>query len=112
MYRFSQPVFTILKDEIINKILVKRQNRAVSTLGKNVSLLKDYKAMKDKKKLEELLKVIKRIDHKNPGMQEITDVSMIEVCAEESVSSEKVFFYFCCCLYLNTNLGRFFRGLF
>ena len=49
--------------------------------------MKDYKAMKDKKKLEELLKVIKRIDHKNPGMQEITDVPMIEVCAEESASS-------------------------
>ena len=51
-------------------------------------MLKDCQAMKDKKKLEVLLllKVIMRIDHKNPGIQEIIDASMIEVCAEESIS--------------------------
>ena len=48
--------------------------------------------MKDKKKLEVLLKVIKRIYDKNPRTQEMIDASMIEVCAEEFVSPELVFF--------------------
>ena len=50
--------------------------------------------MKDKKKLEVLLKVIKRIYDKNPGLQEMMDVSIVEVCAEEGISPEQVFFYF------------------
>ena len=50
--------------------------------------------MKDKKKLDVLLKVIKRIYDKDPGMQEMIDASMMEVCAEEGVSPEQVFFYF------------------
>ena len=41
-----------------------------------------------------LLKVIKRVYDKNPGMQEMIDASMIEKCAEESVSPEQIFFYF------------------
>ena len=48
--------------------------------------------MKDKKKLEVSLKVIKRIYDKNPGMQEMIDASMIEVCTEEGVSPERLFF--------------------
>ena len=51
-----------------------------------------YNAMKDKKKLEVSLKVIKRIYDKNPGMQEMIDASMIEVCTEEGVSPERLFF--------------------
>ena len=51
-----------------------------------------YNAMKDKKKLEVSLKVIKRIYDKNPGMQEMIDASMIEVCTEEGVSPEQLFF--------------------
>ena len=60
--------------------------------------------MKDKKKLEVLLKVIKRIYDKNPGTQEMIDASIIEVCAEEGVSPEQVFFillFLCSCLYHN-----------
>ena len=56
--------------------------------------------MKDKERLEVLLKVIKRIYDKNPGIQEMIDESMIEVCAEEDISLEKVFL-FCCCIYHN-----------
>ena len=41
-----------------------------------------------------LLKVIKRIYDKNPAMQEMIDALMIELCAEEDVSTEQVFFYF------------------
>ena len=73
----------------MNRILVIRQNRTVSTLEKS------YNAMKDKKKLEVLIKVIKIIYDKNPGMQEMIDLPMIEVCAEEGVSPE----FFCSCLY-------------
>ena len=36
--------------------------------------------MKDKEKLEILLKVIQRIYDKNPEMKEVIDVSMIEAC--------------------------------
>ena len=48
--------------------------------------------MKDKKKLEVLLKVKKRIFDKNPGMQHTIDASMTDVCAEEGISPEQVFF--------------------
>ena len=41
---------------------------------------KNYNTMKDKEKLEILLKVIQRIYDKNPEMKEVIDVSMIEVC--------------------------------
>ena len=82
----------ILKDEMINRILVIRQNKAVSTLKKVVSNTIVINTMKDKKKLEVLLKVIKRVYDENPGMQEMMDASMIEKCAEESVSPEQVFF--------------------
>ena len=41
---------------------------------------KNYNMMKDKEKIEILLKVIQRIYDKNPEMKEVIDVSMIEVC--------------------------------
>ena len=50
--------------------------------------------MKDKKKIEILLKVIERIFNKNPEMQKLIDESMIDVCKEEDVSPKEVFFYF------------------
>ena len=82
----------ILKDEIINKILVIRQNRVVSTFKKVILQLKSYNIVKNKKKLEVLLKVIQRIYDKNPGMQEMTGASMKDVSADEGVSPEQVFF--------------------
>ena len=48
--------------------------------------------MNDKKKLEVLLKVIKRIYDKNPGMREMIVASMTEVCPDKGVHSEQVFF--------------------
>ena len=65
----------ILKDEIINKILVIRKNRAVSMAKKVPSQLKNYDAMKNRKKSEVLLEVIQRVYNKNPGMQEVIDAS-------------------------------------
>ena len=50
--------------------------------------------MKDNKRAKVLLKMIPRIDDKNSEIQEMVAVSMIEVCAEEEVSSEQVFSYF------------------
>lgn len=43
--------------------------------------------MKDKKKLKVLIKIIKIIYDKNTGMQEMIDLLMMEVCAEEGVIS-------------------------
>ena len=64
--------------------------------------MKIYKAMNEKKKLEVLLQVIKKIYDKNLGMQEVIDASMIEACAEEGVSPEQFFFFFfLLCLYHN-----------
>ena len=57
--------------------------------------------MKGKKKIEILLKV-EKIYSKNPGMQKLIDESLIDVCKEEGVSHEQVFFCFdflCFCLY-------------
>ena len=65
----------ILKDEIINKILVIRKNRAVSMAKKVPSQLKNYDAKKNKKKSEVLLEVIQRVYNKNPEMQEVIDAS-------------------------------------
>ena len=58
------------------------------------------KKMKDNKKVKILLKVIQRSYDKNPETQEVIDASMIEVCAEEGVSPEQVFFillFLCSC---------------
>ena len=51
--------------------------------------------MKDKKRIEILLKVIERIYSKSPGMQTLIDESMIDICKEEGASTEQVFFAFC-----------------
>ena len=53
--------------------------------------------MKDKKRIKILLKVIERVYTKNPGMQTLVYESMIDICKEEGVSSEQVFFAFLCC---------------
>ena len=42
-----------------------------------------------------LLKAIQRTYDKNPEIQEVIDMSMKEVRAEDGISSEQVFFYFC-----------------
>ena len=39
--------------------------------------------MEDKKKIKILLKVIERVYTKNPGMQNLIDKSMTDVCSEE-----------------------------
>ena len=62
------------------------------------------KKIKDNRKVKVLLKVIQRSYDKNPETQEVIDASMIEVCAEEGVSPEQVFFillFLCSCLYHN-----------
>ena len=51
--------------------------------------------MKNQKKLEVLLKVIKRIYDKNLGMQEMIDASMKDVSADEGISRNR--YFFCCC---------------
>ena len=50
--------------------------------------------MKDKRKVEILLKVIERVYNKNPDTEKLIDESMIHVCKEEGVSPEQVFFVF------------------
>ena len=47
--------------------------------------------MKDKK-LDELLKVTQRVYDKNQGIEEVIDASLIQVCSEEGLSPEQVFF--------------------
>ena len=48
--------------------------------------------MKDKKRIEILLKAIERIYINSPGIQTLLDKSVIDICKEESVPSEKAFF--------------------
>ena len=55
---------------------------------------KKYNTIKDKKKLQILLKVIQRIYDKNQKMQEVIDTSTKEVCTEEGVSLKQVSSYF------------------
>ena len=57
--------------------------------------------MKDNKRVKVLLKVIQRIYDKNPEIQEVINVPMIKVCAEEGVPPEQVFFYFAVFLLLS-----------
>ena len=54
--------------------------------------------MKDKKIIKILLKVIERVYNKTPGMQTLTDESMVDICKEEGVSPEQLIFAFLCCL--------------
>ena len=48
--------------------------------------------MKDNKRVKILLKVIQRIYDKILEIHKVIDASMREVCAEEGVSPEQVFF--------------------
>ena len=48
--------------------------------------------LKDKSKIEILLKVIARVYTKNPAMQKLKEESMIDVCEEEGASHEQVYF--------------------
>ena len=61
--------------------------------------------MKDKKKIEILLKVIERVYTKNPGTQNLIDESMIDIC-KEGVSSEQVFFVFLCYWFYRYGLSK------
>ena len=59
--------------------------------------------MKDNRRAKGLIKVIQRIYDKNPEMRQVYAL-MIEVCTEEGVSPEQVFFillFLYCCLYHN-----------
>ena len=49
-------------------------------------------AMKDKKRIEILLKFIKKVYDKNPDLQRLIKSSMVEICAEEGTSLQQVFF--------------------
>ena len=60
--------------------------------------------MKDKKKIEILLKVIERVYTKNPGMQNLIDESMIDIF--KGVSSEQVFFVFLCYWFYRYGLSK------
>ena len=51
----------------------------------------------DKKRTETLLNVIERVYTKTPWMQKLEDESMIDICKEEKVSPEQVFFALLCC---------------
>ena len=48
--------------------------------------------MKDKLRIETLLKVIEGMYSKNIGMQKLIDESMTDVCKEDGVSTEQIFF--------------------
>ena len=53
---------------------------------------------KDKKRIDILLKIVERSYSKSPGMQTLTDESMIDICKGEGVFPEQVFFAFLYCL--------------
>ena len=49
--------------------------------------------MKDKKSIEILERVIKRIYNKNSGMQELIDAAVIDIFTKKVVSPEKIFLF-------------------
>ena len=57
--------------------------------------------MKKNKRVKVLLKVTQRTCNKIQEIQEVIDASMIEVCAEEGISSELAFLYFAFSLLLS-----------
>ena len=66
--------------------------------------MKDKVKNESNKRVKVLLKFIQKNCDKNPEVQEMIDASMIEVCAEEGVSPEQIFFillFLCCCRYHN-----------
>ena len=48
--------------------------------------------MKNKRRTEMLLKVIKRFHQQHPDMCKIIDSSMVHVCREENISPDQPFF--------------------
>ena len=86
----------------------KRLNDFYGTLKKAVlkrfSQIFRSNKMKDNKRVKVLLKFIQRMYDKNPEIQEVTEASMIEVCAEENASPEAVFFCFSFSLLLSFNI--------
>ena len=50
--------------------------------------------MKDKKRIEIMLKLTERVDSKNSGMQSLIDESMTDICKKEDVSPKQVYFGF------------------
>ena len=48
--------------------------------------------MKDKKRIEVLFKVKKKVHDQTPGLKELKEALMVKVYAEEGVSAEQVFF--------------------
>ena len=75
---------------------LKRSYDFYRTLKKSVLKNSGYffgiNKMKDKKKFEVLLKVLQNLFNEKPKMQEVINVSMVEIRAEEGVSPEQVFF--------------------
>ena len=62
--------------------------------------------MKDKKKVEILLKVIERVYTKSPEKQKLIDESMIDLCKEEIVIRKGIFFTFLCCWLYRYGLSK------
>ena len=49
--------------------------------------------MNNARRSEILLKVIEYIYEQDPNMRDIINSSLVDVCREENISSDKVFFY-------------------
>ena len=52
-----------------------------------------------------LLKIIETVYTKNPGMQKLIDEWMMDICKEEGVSPEQVFFAGLCCWFYRYELN-------
>ena len=63
-------------------------NRTLKTVVLKKKMVNFFDNMKDRKKIEILLKVIARVYTKSPGMQKMIDRSMKDICKEEGVSLE------------------------
>ena len=63
-------------------------NRMLKTVVLKKKMVNFFDNMKDRKKIEILLKVIARVYTKSPGMQKLIDRSMKDICKEEGVSLE------------------------
>ena len=91
----------ILKDEMINRTELYHGSKKYNAMMDKKKLEVLLKVIQ-KKKLEVLLKVIQRTVNKNPEKQKVIDMSVIEICFEESVSPEQAFFLllFLCCFFI------------
>ena len=63
-------------------------NRMLKTVVLKKKMVNFFDNMKDRKKIEILLKVIARVYTKSPGMQKLIDRPMKDICKEEGVSLE------------------------